>query len=119
MLPVRARRWISRRIRLLPNSKPMMPQPMTIRDATAADVDLLAGFAAAMAWETERKRLDPATVQRGVAAVLATPQRGRYFVAEREGQVIGTLMLTFEWSDWRAADWWWIQSVFVVEAARR
>ena len=90
-----------------------------IRAATVADLDSLVDFACAMALETERKRLDPATVRRGIGRALAEPQRARYLVAELGGQTVGTLMLTLEWSDWRCADWWWIQSVYVAPAARR
>jgi GNAT superfamily N-acetyltransferase len=90
-----------------------------IRAAAPADIGLLAGFAAAMAWETEHKRLDAATVERGVRAVLEQPQRGRYYLAERAGEAVGTAMITFEWSDWRAGDWWWLQSVYVRPQSRR
>ncbi|MGQ0799318.1 MAG: GNAT family N-acetyltransferase [Pseudomarimonas sp.] len=92
---------------------------LNLRDANLADVEALAQFAIAMAWETEHKRLDPETVRRGIAVVIAEPIRGRYFIAERAGERVGTLMLTYEWSDWRCADWWWIQSVYIVESARR
>jgi len=90
-----------------------------VRDATAQDAVLLRDWACAMAWETEHKRLDPDTVLRGVQAVFGRAGRGRYLVAERGGEAAGTLMLTYEWSDWRCADWWWIQSVYVVPAHRR
>ena len=72
-----------------------------------------------MAWETEHKRLDPAVLARGMAAVLDEPRRGFYLVAEHDGVPVGCLMVTHEWSDWRAGDFWWIQSVYVTEAARR
>lgn len=94
-------------------------EPLRIRRATAADVALLAGFARAMAWETERKALDEALVARGIATLLAEPVRGHYLLAESAGEVLGALMVTLEWSDWRCADWWWIQSVYVKEPARR
>jgi GNAT superfamily N-acetyltransferase len=71
-----------------------------------------------MAWETEQKRLDPAVLARGVARVLAEPARGRYWVAESGGAVQGGLLVTYEWSDWRDGDWWWIQSVYVRPEAR-
>lgn len=90
-----------------------------VRDATRADIETLAQWAIAMAWETEHKTLDPDTVRRGIAAVFDAPQRGRYLVAERAGRAAGTLMLTHEWSDWRCGDWWWIQSVYVVPEHRR
>ncbi|KGM53328.1 hypothetical protein N799_11870 [Lysobacter arseniciresistens ZS79] len=101
---------------------------LRVRPARAADLDLLAGWAAAMAWETEHRRLDPATVRAGVEAGLADEARARYFVAMDEalaagretlGIPVGTLMLTREWSDWRNGEWWWIQSAHVDEAHRR
>lgn len=91
----------------------------TIRAAHADDIDALARWASAMALETEGKRLDPGTVARGIRAVLEQPGRGRYLIAEVDGARAGTLMLTYEWSDWRCADWWWIQSVYVDPAFRR
>lgn len=90
-----------------------------IRPAGVADVPRLRDWAVAMARETEDKALDPATVEAGIRAVLDEPRRGAYFVAEREGVSGGTLMLTYEWSDWRNGDWWWIQSVYVDPACRR
>jgi GNAT superfamily N-acetyltransferase len=89
-----------------------------VRHAVPADGDALTAFNCAMAWETERKRLDLATVRAGVAAVFDDPRRGQYFVAERDGEVVGCLLITYEWSDWRNGDWWWIQSVYVSENAR-
>ena len=96
-----------------------MHSKLSVRAATPADIDILAGWAAAMAWETEHKRLDPDTLRRGIAAVFEQAQRGRYFIAERDGTAVGTLMLTTEWSDWRCGDWWWIQSVYVPVEQRR
>jgi GNAT superfamily N-acetyltransferase len=72
-----------------------------------------------MALEAEHKRLDPTTVAGGVRAVLEDPAKGRYFVAERAGRPVGQLMITCEWSDWRNGCFWWIQSVYVLPAARR
>ena len=92
---------------------------LSIRPARPADQSLLAANNQAMAEETESKRLDPAKLEAGVAAVLAKPSRGFYLLAERDGQVLGQLMVTFEWSDWLNADFWWIQSVYVVPTARR
>jgi ribosomal protein S18 acetylase RimI-like enzyme len=96
-----------------------MPEGVRIRAASDDDVARLARWACAMAWETEHKRLDPARVESGVATVLAEPGRGRYLLACRDDEPVGTLMLTYEWSDWRCADWWWIQSVYVVPGHRR
>lgn len=90
-----------------------------VRPARRDEIDRLADWARAMALETEHKTLDADTVRRGIAAVFDDPRRGRYLVAERDGAAAGTLMLTFEWSDWRCGDWWWIQSVYVAPAHRR
>jgi GNAT superfamily N-acetyltransferase len=92
---------------------------LTIRPATRADIPHLLEFNAAMAWETERKRLDPAVLGGGIAAVFEQPRRGFYLVAQRGDEVAGGLLITYEWSDWRCGDWWWIQSVYVREAHRR
>jgi GNAT superfamily N-acetyltransferase len=89
-----------------------------IREARAGDLDALVRFNLAMALETEGKRLDPAVLRAGVRAALGDPARGRYFVAEHDGVVAGALLITEEWSDWRNAPFWWIQSVYV-EAGHR
>lgn len=91
----------------------------TIRDAYPADIPFLVASNAAMARETEDKTLDPATLERGVTAVLNDPARGFYLIAERAGTPVACLMITYEWSDWRNGNWWWIQSVYVLPAARR
>ena len=90
-----------------------------IRPATPADRDVLVGFARAMALETERLELDLETVRAGVAALLADPARGRVFVVDVDGAPAATLMITYEWSDWRNGFFWWIQSVYVAPAHRR
>jgi len=96
-----------------------MPENVTIRRATIDDAETLARFNEAMARETEDKVLDPDTVRAGVQAVFDKPDQAFYLVAERDGEVVGSLMITTEWSDWRNADFWWIQSVYVRPEARR
>jgi len=90
-----------------------------VRDAIAADLAFLADCNAAMALETEHKALDRSVLERGISAVFERPQRGFYLVAERAGERLGCLLVTFEWSDWRNGDWWWLQSVYVVPDGRR
>lgn len=92
---------------------------LTIRLATAADLPHLVEWNAAMAQETEAKTLDRGVLARGVAGVFDDPRRGFYLLAEREGAAVGSLLVTYEWSDWRCGDFWWIQSVYVIPAARR
>jgi GNAT superfamily N-acetyltransferase len=92
---------------------------IAIRPAALADADFITRGNVAMALEAERKRLEPGTVRAVVHAVLDDPGKGRYFVAEHDGRVIGQLMITYEWSDWRNGTFWWIQSVYVLPDARR
>lgn len=96
-----------------------MRQPLTIDVAAATDLAFLVDSNAAMAIETERKKLDQDVLAAGVGAVLAYPQRGFYLVARRAGHAVGCVLITHEWSDWRNGDWWWLQSVYVSPEARR
>jgi ribosomal protein S18 acetylase RimI-like enzyme len=91
----------------------------TIRAATIEDTDHLVAWNTAMAWDTEHKALDRDTLRRGVQGVFAEARRGFYLVAEKDGVPVGSLLVTYEWSDWRCGDFWWVQSVYVVPAARR
>ena len=93
--------------------------PTVIREASIPDIPFLVDCNAAMALETEHKTLDHATLERGTHAVFVDPHRGFYTVAERDDTLAGCLLVTYEWSDWRNGDWWWIQSVYVTPAARR
>jgi ribosomal protein S18 acetylase RimI-like enzyme len=93
--------------------------PLSIRPAAITDLAELVVWNAAIAWETEHRRLDPAILQRGVNGVFEEPRRGFYLIAERDGAAVGCLLVTYEWSDWRGGDFWWIQSVYVIPAARR
>jgi GNAT superfamily N-acetyltransferase len=90
-----------------------------IREAGTADSADIAAGNTTMAQETEGKALDPDTIGPGVQAILEDPTKGRYWVAESAGEVIGQLMITYEWSDWRNGTIWWIQSVFVRPDWRR
>lgn len=84
-----------------------------IRHAVADDVEAIAGFNIALCRETEGRELDPVTVSEGVRRFVSEPARGRYFVAVIDGSVVGQSAHTFEWSDWRNGEIWWIQSVYV------
>lgn len=95
-----------------------METSFQIRPARLEDAAIIAEYNRALARETEGRDLDPARIGPGVVAVLEDPTKGRYLVAERAGVVIGQLMVTFEWSDWRNGMFWWIQSVYVIPEAR-
>jgi ribosomal protein S18 acetylase RimI-like enzyme len=98
-------------------------QELTVRPAGIDDVDAIVGFSAAMAWETEQRRLDSAILREGTLSLLRTPSLGFFMVAEARAEgrsvVVGQLMITYEWSDWRNGRFWWIQSVYVDSAWRR
>ena len=79
---------------------------------------MIAGFNAALAQETEDLRLDLSVVQSGVEAILRDPAKGTYFVAETRGAVVGQVLVTYEWSDWRNGNFWWLQSVYVQKEFR-
>jgi GNAT superfamily N-acetyltransferase len=95
------------------------PSDLLVRRAVAADAQTIVDFNARMARETESLTLDPATLSAGVQAALADPAKAIYFVAEVGGHVVGQLMITHEWSDWRNGDIWWVQSVYVHPDYRR
>jgi ribosomal protein S18 acetylase RimI-like enzyme len=96
-----------------------MTQPVSIRKAELRDADTIAAFNSAMALETEDKVLLPERVGAGVRRLLNDPSLGFYVVAESGGQVVGCLMITNEWSDWRNGLFWWIQSVYIEPGSRR
>lgn len=96
-----------------------MSDDVEIREARLGDAPVIVDFQIRMARSTEDLELDFDTVTRGVAAVFADPAKGTYWVAESEDRVIGSLLTTFEWSDWRNGTVLWIQSVYVLPEWRR
>ncbi|MGD9905881.1 MAG: N-acetyltransferase family protein [Vicinamibacterales bacterium] len=97
----------------------MSAPTLRIRPAHADDLEVLAAGNADMAAETEGLDLDHDILRRGIQAVLDGRAAGRYWVAEHDGRVVGQLLVTYEWSDWRNRQVWWIQSVHVARDARR
>jgi len=97
----------------------MSNESVQIRAAVAADQAVVTDFNRQLAQESEGLVLDEETVNAGVAAILEDASRGCYFLAEIEGQVVGQIGLTYEWSDWRNGSFWWIQSVFILPEFRR
>lgn len=84
-----------------------------IRPGLLFDIDVIADYQVKMAWETEQLKLDPPTVNKGVAAVFDDPSKGKYWLAEVNGDVVGCLLTVPEWSDWRNGTVLWIHSVYV------
>jgi ribosomal protein S18 acetylase RimI-like enzyme len=91
----------------------------TIRPAKLDDLDAIVAGNIGLAQESEQLRLDEETLRAGIRALLDARAPGRYWIAESNGLVVGQLLITFEWSDWRNRMVWWIQSVYVAPTARR
>ena len=89
------------------------------REGLPSDATDIVDFQIAMARETEDFDLERAITTKGVHAVFADPSHGRYFIAESGGRAVASLMITYEWSDWRNGMVWWIQSVYVIPELRR
>jgi GNAT superfamily N-acetyltransferase len=96
-----------------------MEHEVRIRIAEPKDVETIAEFNMAMAWETEQKHICRSTLMQGVRAVFEDANHGFYVVAENDGDVVGCLLITSEWSDWRCGRFWWVQSLYVRPAFRR
>lgn len=90
-----------------------------IRRAKPNDARAIAKFNAQIAEETEHRSLDTNILSRGVKAILKDASKGIYFVAEVDREVVGQIMITHEWSDWRNGTFWWIQSVYVRKDRRQ
>jgi GNAT superfamily N-acetyltransferase len=99
--------------------KAMNDRRLSVRAAGVGDLEALVAANVALAEETEHVRLDVDTLRQGILALLESRAPGGYWVAELEGRVVGQLLITFEWSDWRNCMVWWIQSVYVVPDARK
>jgi len=91
---------------------------MKVRNAKISDAEVLARNNLLLAAESENMLLDPKTVLKGVKALLSDRHKGFYIIAEEKGKIVGQLMITFEWSDWRNCTIWWLQSVYVEATSR-
>jgi len=90
-----------------------------IRNANEEDAQTIANFQLAMALETENLKLNNTILENGVKAVFTDSTKGKYYVAECNGEIIGSLLTTYEWSDWRNSTVLWIQSVYVMPEYRQ
>jgi ribosomal protein S18 acetylase RimI-like enzyme len=90
-----------------------------IRHADLDDADSIIEFNCALALETEGINLVLDVVSEGVKKLLQDQSLGFYLVAQKNEEIIGCLMITSEWSDWRNSVFWWIQSVYVRPDSRK
>ncbi len=89
-----------------------------IREANANDISSIIDFQFKMALETENLNLNKKVLTEGVHKIFKDPSKGKYFVAEMNGKVIGSTMITYEWSDWRNGTVIWLQSVYILPEYR-
>jgi ribosomal protein S18 acetylase RimI-like enzyme len=89
-----------------------------IRKGKLSDSENIVELQLRMAQETEGLQLDRNVVSKGVRGVFQEPARGAYWIAEEKGKVLGVLLVTPEWSDWRNATVLWIHSLYVIPEAR-
>ncbi len=92
---------------------------LIIRDGKITDVNTIVRFQKNMARETENRELSDDCINQEVMAVFNEAEKGFYLVAESNGEVVVSLLVTYEWSDWRNGWFWWIQSVYVAKEWRR
>jgi GNAT superfamily N-acetyltransferase len=109
---------VAKHFRLIARAGFVKGERMKIRLANKEDAPALVAFNQAMALETEGKQLEEAVLRPGVKSVFTDSTKGFYVVAEDKGRIVGGLMVTFEWSDWRNAWFWWIQSVYIMPERR-
>lgn len=91
---------------------------MDIRKANPSEIDSIVTFQQKMAMETESLELDTAILTKGVQAVFDDSSKGIYYVAIEDKKTIASLLITYEWSDWRNGQVYWIQSVYVLPEHR-
>ena len=94
-------------------------EQLFVRPATINDQETIVEFNQCLAHESEGKALDSATLRIGVQRILNDESKGRYFVAVCRNEIVGQIMFTREWSDWRNGDLLWLQSVYVRPQYRR
>ncbi len=97
----------------------MNKDKIIIRQATQGDAESIVKFNKEMAYETEGISLNLEKLTEGVKSVFKSEKNGFYIVAECDGNIVGQAMITYEWSDWRNAIFWWIQSVYVLPEYRK
>lgn len=97
----------------------MSSSTIHVQEAERNDLEIIVRFNEMLASESEHKKLDHEIVMSGVREALNDPNKCRYFMARIDGDVVGQMMITLEWSDWRNGYFWWIQSVYVEQDFRR
>lgn len=91
---------------------------ISIRKALPEDASTIVDFQIKMAKETENLVLEAEKLMPGALTVFDDASKGTYYVAVKGDEVIGCLLTTYEWSEWRNGTVLWIQSVYILEEYR-
>lgn len=92
---------------------------MLIKIAKLQDAYKIAQNNIMLAEESENMKIQYEKVLKGVRGIIADKKKGFYLVIEQENEILGQIMVTYEWSDWRGKNIWWLQSIYVQEKWRR
>jgi ribosomal protein S18 acetylase RimI-like enzyme len=91
-----------------------------VRPADISDLEVLVEFTRAEALDAEGCQIERDTARKGVARGLQDPTVATYWVIESDQrEIVGSASAVREWSDWRATDYWWIQSMYILPEFRR
>jgi len=88
------------------------------RPSNEYDAPVISDFQVKMARETESLNLDIDTVYKGVTSVFKDSRKGKYYIATEENKIVASMLITYEWSNWRNNWVYWLQSVYVLPEKR-
>jgi ribosomal protein S18 acetylase RimI-like enzyme len=89
------------------------------RRANIEDANVIIDFQIRMALETENLNLEKEIVRKGVIKVFNDISKGKYYIIIDNDKIVGSLLITPEWSDWRNGSILWIQSLYIDSLYRR
>ena len=93
---------------------------LSIRKAKPEDADVIIDFQQKMARETEEMTLSQLKLsQKELMQFFQIQDWDSTGLPRITDQVVASLLITYEWSDWRNANVWWFQSVYVLPSHRR
>ncbi len=92
---------------------------MGLRKANLNDIETISKFNYNLAYETENKKLDMNILKKGVENLIKDNSKGQYYVYIADEKIVGQIMYTYEWSDWRNKMFLWVQSVYVDKEYRQ
>ena len=98
--------------------KPPIQTMILIREARPYEANDIVDFQIRMAQETEGLELKKENLMPGSKAIFEDRNKGIYHVAVDGEKVVGCLLITYEWSEWRNGNVLWIQSVYVLPEYR-